>query len=70
MDAFYSRTQPVFTRTKFSHDWQNLIVTYLNLNLRLDSCATVTILIYCVFFDLCGKNFHTGRITKYYYPIA
>ena len=52
--AYYSRTQPIFTRTRFSHDGQNFIVNYLNLNLRF------------VFFDLCGKFFHTGRITKYY----
>ena len=58
VDAYYSHTQPIFTRTKFSHDGQNLIVTYLNLNLRLDSCPTVTILIYCVFIDLC-PNFST-----------
>ena len=68
VDAYYSPTQPIFTKMKFSHDGQNLIVTYLNL--RLDSCATVTILIYCVFFDLCGNFFHTRRITKYHYPIA
>ena len=32
MDEYYSRTQPIVTRTKFSHDGQPLIVTYLRIS--------------------------------------
>ena len=68
--AYYSRTQPIFYENEIFSGWAALNCYLLNLNLWLDSCATVTILIHCVFFDLCRNVFHTGRITKYYYPIA